>query len=91
MKAYLKGKILYYLSNRNAVETSKQMPFQFYNAFNALTELGTTLDEFHAAQENKMYDQMKFKNGIKAILKANHRGQYLVPKLGCSYNIFFSI
>ena len=74
------GKILYYLSNRNAVETSKQMPFQFYNAFNALSELGTTLEEFHAAQEGKMYDKMKFKNGIKAVLKANHRGQYLVPK-----------
>ena len=80
MNEEAQGKILYYLSNRNAVESSKQMPFQFYNAFNALSELGNTLEEFHAAQENKMYEKMKFKNGIKAVLKANHRGQYLVPK-----------
>ena len=48
-----KTKLLRYLSNRNAVEKSKQMPFQFYNAFNALTELEESFNEFFEGQVQK--------------------------------------
>ena len=58
------------MSNRNAVEKSKQMPFQFYNAFNALTELEKSFDEFFDGY-NDQWSKVRNSDAIKRILKVN--------------------
>ena len=46
------------------------MPFQFYNAFNALTELEKSFDEFFEGY-NDQWSKVRNSDAIKRILKVN--------------------
>ena len=73
------GKILKYLSNRNAVEKSKQMPFQFYNAHKALEDLEASVDLF-LEKNGQKWIEMKHSHAVLTVLKYHWKGKILIPK-----------
>ena len=83
INAECQGKFLNYLKNRNAVERSKQMPFQFFTAFNALDDLKAEIakEAEKAAEktddEKTAWEKIKYSAAVKAILGAEWKGRQI--------------
>ena len=81
INAESQGKYLNYLKNRNAVERSRQFPFQFFTAYNALSELTTEMEKITAEKEKvdgkakNAWTGVKYSSAVKLILETEWKGQ----------------
>ena len=75
------GKYLNYLKNANAVQKSKQMPFQFFTAFNALDDLQNEIKSADEEMKQKAtqgkWEGVKFSNSVKFFLEIEWKNKCL--------------